>query len=71
MIVATAHRLVDLSDQAAMADTIAWWEALAAAGGKGVVVKPRGYLRRGRRGLIQPAIKCRGREYLRIIYGPD
>jgi protein phosphatase len=23
------------------------------------------------RGLIQPAIKCRGREYLRIIYGPD
>ena len=23
------------------------------------------------RGLAQPAVKCRGREYLRIIYGPD
>jgi protein phosphatase len=22
-------------------------------------------------GLIQPALKCRGREYLRIIYGPE
>jgi hypothetical protein len=21
--------------------------------------------------LVQPGIKCRGREYLRIIYGPD
>jgi hypothetical protein len=26
---------------------------------------------RGRRGLVQPAVKCRGREYLRLIYGPD
>lgn len=26
---------------------------------------------RGPRGLVQPAIKCRGREYLRIIYGPE
>jgi protein phosphatase len=25
----------------------------------------------GSRGLLQPAIKCRGREYLRIIYGPE
>jgi protein phosphatase len=24
----------------------------------------------GRRGLVQPAVKCRGRDYLRIIYGP-
>lgn len=21
--------------------------------------------------LVQPAVKCRGREYLRIIYGPE
>jgi protein phosphatase len=26
---------------------------------------------RGKKGLIQPALKVRGREYLRIIYGPE
>ena len=25
----------------------------------------------GSKGLVQPAVKCRGREYLRIIYGPE
>jgi PNKP (polynucleotide 5'-kinase/3'-phosphatase) family adenylyltransferase-like protein len=41
------------------------------AGGEGIVVKPVGFVERGRRGLVQPAVKCRGREYLRIIYGPE
>ena len=50
---------------------IAWWEAITAAGGEGMVVKPLDFIARGQRGLLQPAIKCRGREYLRIIYGPD
>jgi protein phosphatase len=36
-----------------------------------MVVKPLDFVVRGRRGLIQPAIKCRGREYLRLIYGPE
>ena len=36
-----------------------------------MVVKPLDFILRGRRGLAQPAVKCRGREYLRIIYGPD
>jgi protein phosphatase len=36
-----------------------------------MVVKPVDFVVRGPRGLVQPAIKCRGREYLRIIYGPD
>jgi len=36
-----------------------------------MVVKPRDFIARGRRGLVQPAVKCRGREYLRIIYGPE
>jgi protein phosphatase len=44
---------------------------MTAAGGEGMVVKPREFIARGQRGLMQPAIKCRGREYLRIIYGPD
>lgn len=40
-------------------------------GGEGMVVKPRDFVAMGKRGLIQPAIKCRGPEYLRIIYGPE
>jgi protein phosphatase len=36
-----------------------------------MVVKPLDFVVRGSRGMVQPAIKCRGREYLRIIYGPD
>jgi protein phosphatase len=40
-------------------------------GGEGMVLKPFDFIVRGRRGLVQPAIKCRGREYLRIIYGPE
>ena len=46
-------------------------EDLTGRGGEGMVIKPLGFLARGRRGLVQPALKCRGREYLRIIYGPD
>ena len=42
-----------------------------ALGGEGMVVKPFDFLVRGRRGLVQPAVKCRGPEYLRIIYGPE
>lgn len=71
LVLATAHRRVELDDPAQVADAIAWWEALTGTGGEGMVVKPLAYLARGRRGLLQPAIKCRGREYLRIIYGPD
>ena len=48
----------------------AWWEAHTVAGGEGMVVKTLDWVVRGRRGLVQPAVKVRGREYLRIIYGP-
>jgi protein phosphatase len=67
----TAYRLVDLDEPASEATLIAWWEQLTAAGGEGMVVKPLEWVVRGRRGLVQPAIKCRGREYLRLIYGPE
>ncbi len=50
---------------------IDWWEELTAAGGEGMVVKPFANLVHGRRGLVQPGLKVRGREYLRIIYGPE
>lgn len=71
LILATQHRSIDLGDPAQVAEAIAWWETLTAAGGEGIVVKPLDFVTRGGRGLLQPAIKCRGREYLRIIYGPD
>jgi protein phosphatase len=68
---ATTWRTLSLSDEAACADAIGWWEALTARGGEGMVVKPMSYIARGEKGLIQPALKVRGREYLRIIYGPE
>jgi protein phosphatase len=45
--------------------------ALTERGGEGMVVKPREFIVRAPKGLVQPALKCRGREYLRIIYGPE
>jgi protein phosphatase len=68
---ATRRLAVDTTDLTSVAEGVAWWEALTAAGGEGMVVKPAGNLTRGPRGLVQPGLKVRGREYLRIIYGPD
>lgn len=67
----TARLVVDLADEASVAAGVAWWTDLTAAGGEGMVVKPLANLVRGRRGPVQPGIKVRGREYLRIVYGPD
>jgi protein phosphatase len=50
---------------------VQWWADLTARGGEGMVVKPHDPIVKGRRGLAQPAVKCRGPEYLRIIYGPE
>jgi protein phosphatase len=36
-----------------------------------MVVKPLEFIQRTPRGLAQPALKCRGPEYLRIVYGPE
>ena len=44
---------------------------LTETGGEGAVVKPLQFVATSSRGLLQPAVKCRGREYLRIIYGPE
>jgi protein phosphatase len=68
---ATGRMFVDLADPGAEAAATAWWSELTAAGGEGMVVKPADALVRGAKGLIQPGVKCRGPEYLRIIYGPD
>ncbi len=67
----TATLAVDTTDAASVAAGTAWWEELTAAGGEGMVVKPAANVTRGARGLVQPGVKVRGREYLRLIYGPD
>ena len=67
----TGRILVDTTDPESTAAGVEWWNSLTAAGGEGMVVKPLANLTRTRRGLAQPGVKVRGREYLRIIYGPD
>lgn len=71
IVIATPFQVVDVTNPGSEAAAIRWWEELTARGGEGMVVKPLEFIARGRRGLIQPAVKCRGREYLRIIYGPE
>ncbi|MBX3269829.1 MAG: polynucleotide kinase-phosphatase [Sandaracinaceae bacterium] len=68
---ATRYRVVDLSDPDSEAAATAWWIEQVAAGGEGMVVKPLEWLPTGRSDFVQPALKVRGPEYLRIIYGPE
>jgi len=71
VFVATPYKLVDLSSQASEDEATSWWLSLTSRGGEGMVVKPMDFIAKGSRGLVQPAIKVRGPEYLRIIYGPE
>ncbi|QIL75071.1 polynucleotide kinase-phosphatase [Hymenobacter sp. HDW8] len=68
---ATTYHVVNLQDPAAVEAATQWWTDLTDAGGEGMVVKPYDFIPATKKGLVQPALKCRGREYLRIIYGPD
>ncbi|MFI9835695.1 polynucleotide kinase-phosphatase [Nonomuraea sp. NPDC051941] len=67
LIAPTRHVSVTLDSAGSRASATEWWESLTAAGGEGMVVKPAAYAP----GRVQPGVKVRGREYLRIIYGPD
>jgi polynucleotide kinase-phosphatase len=71
LLLVTPFQVVDLTDKANQEKGIKWWEELTATGGEGMVVKPLEFVAKGRKGLVQPAVKVRGREYLRIIYGPE
>lgn len=70
-VVETPWLTVDASDAGSEAKATAWWEALTGKGGESIIVKPLSFVQKGRRDLAQPAVKCRGREYLRMIYGPE
>jgi protein phosphatase len=70
--VAPTQRIyADTTDPGSIARATEWWSDLTAAGGEGMVIKPAANMTRGFKGLVQPGLKVRGREYLRIIYGPD
>jgi len=71
LLMTTPYHVVDLADVRSETSAIDWWMSLTESGGEGAVVKPKSFVATGSRGLLQPAIKCRGREYLRIIYGPE
>ncbi|WP_214107517.1 polynucleotide kinase-phosphatase [Acrocarpospora catenulata] len=72
LVTPTRHVFVTLDSAQSRAAAVSWWAELTAAGGEGMVVKPVAPPDGeaiGRR--VQPGVKVRGREYLRIIYGPD
>ncbi|MEU2306432.1 polynucleotide kinase-phosphatase [Streptomyces misionensis] len=72
-LLGTTRRLyVDTGDPESVRAGVDWWLEMTGRGGEGMVVKPLGALVRRPDGrLVQPGVKCRGREYLRIIYGPE
>jgi protein phosphatase len=71
LLLETPYRVVDLADVDSEKNAVDWWLKLTGEGGEGMVVKPYSFLSTNAKGLVQPAIKIRGREYLRIIYGPE
>lgn len=71
LLLATPYKVIDVDSSESVAEGTAWWEELTGRGGEGMVVKPRSFIAKNSRGFAQPAVKVRGREYLRIIYGPE
>ena len=67
----TPYLCVDTEDEASVQAGVDWWLTLTESGGEGMVVKPGTYTAKQGFKLLQPAVKCRGREYLRIIYGAE
>ncbi len=71
ILVRTPYRIVNLNSEQEVLEACAWWESLVGKGGEGMVVKPFSFIAHHENKLVQPAVKCRGPEYLRLIYGPD
>lgn len=67
----TQYLCVDTEEEQSVQAGVEWWLELTANGGEGMVVKPETYTAKQGPQLLQPAVKCRGREYLRIIYGAE
>ncbi|MBB6049268.1 polynucleotide kinase-phosphatase [Armatimonas rosea] len=72
--VATQYQLVQADNAEQVKELSAWWDKKTEEGMEGIVVKTRESIpvRNSVASLrVQPAVKVRGREYLRIIYGPE
>lgn len=67
----TPYKIVNTDNEDSVNEAINWWIELTEKGGEGMVVKPYDFIAYGKEGLLQPAVKCRGSEYLRIIYGAE
>ena len=67
----TPYICVDTDDEESVKNGVDWWLKLTDGGGEGMVVKPQTFIAKQNGTLLQPAVKCRGREYLRIIYGAE
>ncbi len=71
LFLATTYKIVNLNDKKSYDEAVNWWMEMTQKGGEGMVVKPYDFVSKSTDGLLQPAVKCRGSEYLRIIYGPE
>jgi protein phosphatase len=71
LLMATPYQVVDTQNESSVQAGIDWWEMMTGKGGEGMVVKPMDFIVQGSKELVQPAIKIRAREYLRIIYGAE
>lgn len=71
ILMATNYQIIDVNDLSQQEKITNWWLELTKNGGEGMVVKPYDFIVTTEKGFIQPAIKCRGKEYLRIIYGAE
>jgi protein phosphatase len=69
LLLETASQMVDTANPESVAAGIDWWLSRTQQGSEGMVVKPLEFIPQSR--SIQPAVKCRGQEYLRIIYGAE
>jgi protein phosphatase len=69
LLLPTNYKIVDLNNQAEKDAATTWWLTMTQTGGEGMVVKPMNFISYNGKQIIQPAVKCRGAEYLRIIYG--
>lgn len=65
------YRVVDLNNLKSQKESIDWWEEINNLGGEGIVAKPQTFIVKKQGNLLQPAIKCRGREFLRLTFGPE
>ena len=73
VLLETSYLTASTADPEDEVRVVRWWEELTGSsrGGEGMVVKPLEFVAKGKRGIAQPGVKCRGREYLRVVYGPE